>query len=46
LRKNNTANQHLERYENLNSKFQKNKYFGKKNEILRFLLDIAGLGNE
>lgn len=38
-------NEQGERFEVLNSKFQKNKIIGKKNEVLRFLLDIAGSGD-
>jgi hypothetical protein len=35
----------MERFENLNAKFQKNKIIGRKNEVLRFLLEVAGQGS-
>lgn len=38
-------NEQAERFETLNNKFQKNKIIGKKNEVLRFLLETAGSGD-
>ena len=46
------ANQHnqfmlteeMERFENLNTKFQRTKIIGRKNEVLRFLLELSGQG--
>ena len=37
-------NEQTERFENLNAKFQRNKIIGRKNEVLRFLLEVAGQG--
>ena len=41
-----TLSEDAERFENLNAKFQKNSIIGKKNEVLRFLLQLAGSGAE
>ena len=38
-------NEQVERFETLNQKFQKNKIIGKKNQVLRFLLEVAGSGD-
>ena len=38
-------NEQAQRFEALNQKFQNNKIIGKKNQVLRFLLDIAGTGD-
>ena len=38
-------NEQAERFETLNQKFQKNKIIGKKNQVLRFLLEVAGSGD-
>ena len=37
-------NEQVERFENLSAKFNRNKIIGKKNEVMRFLLETAGLG--
>jgi len=39
-------NDQTERFELLNTKFQNNKIIGRKNEVLRFLLEAAGSGDD
>ena len=39
-------NEQFERFENLQAKFNRNKIIGRKNEVLRFLLETAGLGEQ
>ena len=38
-------NEQIERFEDLAAKFNKNKVIGRKNEVLRFILDLAGTGD-
>ena len=38
-------NEQAERFETLNQKFSQNKIIGKKNQVLRFLLELSGSGD-